>query len=182
MMQVPARRTQQILKAQTSVNMQRTVLMCFQNENEVIRTWIINLPQGYENFIQPETRVYFTSIVFLTWLIEVWPFVTWTIEISHKIQPKPTYRDQWNTKLIKIHLQRNLCRCLVALNAESLRELEYRLLPDQISLCRPFIHLHGSRASVTVTTNREIIRYLAQRQYCAIKLTTSKWIVCAAPR
>ena len=85
-----------------------------------------NSPQGYKNLIQPETQEYLKSVVFLTWLIEVWPLSLEIIEISHKIQLKSTYRDQWNTKPIRIHLQRNLCRCLAVLNAESLRELEYR--------------------------------------------------------
>ena len=118
-----------------------------------------NSPQEYKNFFQPETQEYLKSVVFLTWSIEVWPLSLEIIEISHKIQLKSTYRDQWNTKPIRIHLQRNLCRCLAVLNAESLRELEYRLFRTKFALYLS-IHLHESKASVTVTSNKKLDAYL----------------------
>ena len=152
-----------VIAANTQINdlskQRNTLQMCFQKDQEVIRTWMTNSPQGYKNLIQPETKEYLKSVVFLTWLIEVWPLSLETIEISHKIQLKSTYRDQWNTKPIKIHLQRNLCRCLAVLSAESLRELEYRLFRTKFPLYHS-IHLHESKASVTVTSNRKLDAYL----------------------
>ena len=61
-----------------------------------------NSPQGYKNLIQPETQEYLKSVVFLTWLIEVWPLSLEIIEISHQIQLKSTYKGSLTKEFVSL--------------------------------------------------------------------------------